>query len=84
MSSVPVNTSKAQEGPHGPCLYFGPGGERCGREAHANGYCSRHDPEGAPIAAGIPAKRFWALVGATAVLWPVLVDLIRVLIRWLR
>ncbi len=28
----------------GPCLYFGPQGQRCSRPALANGFCARHTP----------------------------------------
>lgn len=28
----------------GPCLYFGPQGQRCSRPAIANGFCARHTP----------------------------------------
>ena len=28
----------------GPCLYFGPQGQRCSRPAIANGFCARHSP----------------------------------------
>ena len=28
----------------GPCLYFGPQGQRCSRPAIANGFCARHMP----------------------------------------
>jgi hypothetical protein len=29
---------------YGPCLYFGPRGERCERRATATGFCRRHSP----------------------------------------
>jgi hypothetical protein len=28
----------------GPCLYFGPQGQRCSRPAIGNGFCARHTP----------------------------------------
>jgi hypothetical protein len=31
-------------GDQGPCLYFGPQGQRCDRPAIANGFCGRHLP----------------------------------------
>ncbi|MGH9703985.1 MAG: DUF5763 domain-containing protein [Candidatus Acidiferrales bacterium] len=84
MRVQPVNTLDAQKAPYGPCLFLGPRGERCSRQAAENGYCVNHDPEGPPIITGVPGKRFWALVGATAVLWPFLVDIVRIILRWLR
>jgi hypothetical protein len=38
--------SAARQNPddRGPCLYFGPQGQRCDRAAIANGFCARHLP----------------------------------------
>jgi hypothetical protein len=71
----------------GPCLYLGPAGQRCNRRAVEDGFCARHQPGGIPLAGlSIPqfSRRALALFGLIAVLWPVLADVIRELIRWLR
>jgi hypothetical protein len=69
----------------GPCLYLGPAGQRCDRRATEGGFCSRHQP-GAfreALRTQVP-RRAIATIGVLAILWPVLVDLIRELIRFLR
>ena len=33
------------EASYGTCLYFGPRGERCSREALASGFCAQHAPK---------------------------------------
>jgi hypothetical protein len=38
-------TDRKNSGDQGPCLYFGPQGQRCDRPAIANGFCARHLPE---------------------------------------
>ena len=38
-STIPKNS-----GDQGPCLYFGPQGQRCDRPAIADGFCARHLP----------------------------------------
>ena|ERR1700722_16500504 len=69
----------------GPCLYFGPTGQRCKRAAMEGGFCSRHQP-GSSQTLTIPqiSRRAFAVFGLLAVLWPVLADLIRELIRFFR
>jgi len=37
-------TSGKNRNDQGPCLYFGPQGQRCSRPAIANGFCARHMP----------------------------------------
>jgi hypothetical protein len=37
-------TSRKNSGDQGPCLYFGPQGQRCDRRALADGFCARHLP----------------------------------------
>ena len=39
-----ASTSRKNSGDQGPCLYFGPQGQRCDRRAIANGFCARHLP----------------------------------------
>jgi hypothetical protein len=65
------------------CLYLGPRGERCVRPAGESGFCDRHDPELARPAAGLLVKRLWAAVLALVFLWPLLMDFLRILRRWI-
>ena len=69
----------------GPCLYFGPRGQRCDRRATSAGFCAIHQPN-AVAAAGIPkpSKKFIAsLLAIAAVVWPYLADIVREVIRWI-
>jgi hypothetical protein len=71
----------------GPCLYLGPAGQRCSRRAVEGGFCARHQPRvGQFQGLSIPqvTRRGVALIGLLAVLWPVLADIVRELIRLLR
>lgn len=78
----------------GPCLFFGPAGERCDRRAVNSGYCSRHqdsridwsNANSVESSAALPqiSKRAIGAAGIIAVLWPILADLIREILRWLR
>lgn len=68
----------------GPCLYFGPRGQRCDRRALKGGFCAFHQPGG--IVAGIakPSKKLVAsLLAIVAVAWPYLADILREIIRWI-
>jgi hypothetical protein len=38
------STNGKNRNDQGPCLYFGPQGQRCGRPALSNGFCARHLP----------------------------------------
>ena len=71
----------------GPCLYLGSSGQRCNRRAVEGGFCARHQP-GADRLQGLSipqiTRRGVALIGLLAVLWPVLADIVRELIRLLR
>jgi hypothetical protein len=72
----------------GPCLYFGPRGQRCSRRALAGGFCAIHKPGGAPSGAtgatSKPSKKFIAsLLAIVAVIWPYLADIVREVIRWI-
>jgi hypothetical protein len=69
----------------GPCLYFGPRGQRCDRRASNAGFCAIHQPNGV-AASGIPkpSKKFIAsLLAIAAVVWPYLADIVREVIRWI-
>lgn len=87
-----LNVSPA--GDFGPCLYFGPGGERCSRRALEGGFCALHrrnapksldEPEEktgfGPV---LTPKRLGALIAAAAALWPFVADLVREILRHLR
>jgi hypothetical protein len=39
-----ASTDRKNSGDQGPCLYFGPQGQRCDRPAIADGFCARHLP----------------------------------------
>jgi hypothetical protein len=69
---------------HGPCLYFGPQGERCSRPALAGGYCARHHSD--PTFRS-PGRNYTRVLAATIALvlivWPYVSDLVRELVRWL-
>src|SRR5271167_2648316 len=39
-----IRNSRAPSNDQGPCLYFGPQGQRCSRPAVSNGFCGRHMP----------------------------------------
>ena len=69
----------------GPCLYFGPRGQRCDRRATNAGFCAIHQPNGV-AASGIskPSKKFIAsLLAIAAVVWPYLADIVKEVIRWI-
>jgi hypothetical protein len=78
----PIASGDADQG---PCLYFGPGGKRCGRRAIEGGFCALHQPGAKPVAQrAIGARRVIAILAALAALLPWLVDFVRELIRLLR
>jgi hypothetical protein len=76
-----------------PCLYLGPAGQRCPRCATPSGFCARHQPNAdssstfqgsfadKPL---LSPKRVGAILTILALLWPVLADLVRELIRYFR
>jgi len=87
----------ATSGDQGPCLYFGPAGERCDRRALRDGYCSAHlaskpnqlastDATAGP-AAEKPYQRtikvVSALIALLGFLAPLLENVIREFLRWL-
>src|ERR1700733_11119284 len=85
LPAPPTFEDSSQEADLGPCLYFGPAGERCDRRALEGGFCARHRPGAsrAGLSTQVP-KRAVAAAGVLAALWPILADLIRELIRLLR
>jgi hypothetical protein len=67
-----------------PCLYLGPAGQRCNRPATESGFCSRHQQEGTGSAAPLlPSRLVAVLLVILALLWPVLAEVVRELIRLL-
>ena len=73
----------------GPCLYLGSAGQRCNARATASGFCSRHQPNLAKAGERIdkPAispRRVGAIFTILALLWPLLADIVRALIRHFR
>jgi hypothetical protein len=65
----------------GPCLYLGPGGERCHRSARASGFCVAHESRNRTT----NPVRVWAAVAAiVALLWPYLGMVVREVIGWAR
>ncbi len=80
----PVATAETGETQGSPCLYLGPQGQRCSRSAGEGGYCDRHDPERAVPAGNEIAKRLWAAALLIIFLWPWLMDLYRMVSRWVR
>jgi hypothetical protein len=69
----------------GPCLYFGPAGQRCDRRATRDGFCDRHQPGAPAIASPIfTPKKVAAFLMALAVLWPELARLLSALARLFR
>ena len=88
--------SRSPSSDQGPCLYFGPQGQRCSRPAVANGFCATHLPAqprqtGQPDVVTAPSSRQKSrivafVLFAVAMLqsfWPAISDLIREIIRWL-
>ena len=66
--SVP---NRALPGDLGPCLYFGPAGQRCDRRATRDGFCQRHQPGTPTISAPfLTPKKLAAFLIALAMLWP--------------
>lgn len=84
MRVLHVTSPKAESEPARPCLHLGAGGERCTRPARESGFCERHDPDTRINIAGVLTKRLWAVFALLAVLWPLLVDVVREIIRRLR
>jgi hypothetical protein len=79
-------TRSTAESEQGPCLYFGPAGQRCSRPALAGGFCSRHSPDARTDAATttISPRKLIAILAAAVALWPILADVIRAILRFIR
>jgi hypothetical protein len=71
-------------GDQGPCLYLGPGGQRCDRRAIEGGYCARHRPGAICLPKlTFSKKTLAAIIGLAGILWPYLADLVREFVRWM-
>jgi|SRR5450432_896691 hypothetical protein len=87
---LPPAVAAASGGSQGPCLYFGPQGQRCSRPALVGGFCSRHlrngdqpNAEGPRPAPSRLPKIAVAGIGILAALWPIIFDILRVIVRWI-
>jgi hypothetical protein len=78
--SAPISGNDADQG---PCLYLGPSGQRCERRALEGGYCARHRPGAISLPKARPSRRTLAAIAAIAgVLWPLITDIVREILRW--
>jgi len=68
----------------GPCLYLGPGGQRCDRRAIEGGYCAKHRPGAISLPKpSFSKKTLAAIIGLAGIFWPYLADLVREFVRWM-
>jgi hypothetical protein len=86
---LPAPSEKNSPPDLGPCLYLGSAGQRCTARSLTNGFCSRHQPDeaGSGERADGPAvspRRVGAILTILALLWPLLADIVRALIRYFR
>lgn len=88
-----VLAGKQAAGDYGPCLFFGSAGQRCSGRAAASGFCRRHQPaarsfgeasESSPAKPVLSGRRVGVIFTILALLWPLLADIIRELLRWFR
>ncbi len=81
LDSPPTGPSR---GDLGPCLYFGPRGERCSRRAVRDGFCAVHQPGATPLKSATPAAKIIAAIAALiGMLTPFISDIVRAILRWL-
>lgn len=84
LQAAETPTEPVRGNSQGPCLYFGPKGERCCLAALEGGYCAAHQANGA---AGLSARSYSRVLAATIALilivWPYISDLVRDLLHWL-
>src|SRR5271168_3283704 len=82
-----MELAKPAPGDQGPCLYFGPRGERCGRRAVRDGFCTAHLPGATAFATAKSTTRskkvLAVLIAISGLLWPLLADIVREVLRWL-
>jgi hypothetical protein len=86
IEDFPALSEPIQEGGRepGPCLYFGPGGQRCSRPSLDGSFCASHGTRGGVKAAMRDYGRVLAAtVAIVALLWPYLHDVVREILQWL-
>ncbi len=82
---TPAPKSSGSQADQGPCLYFGPAGQRCSRRAATGGFCLQHQPDAIGVSApAISGKKMAAIGVAIAMLWPEIVKVASALIRLIR
>ena len=82
VSSSQTSTDPAAHKNWGPCLYFGPSGQRCAKPALEGGFCAVHSPGSSAITPN--RRRVLAAVAAIiGILWPYVDDVVREIIRWM-
>src|ERR1700684_1752994 len=82
---LPMAGAESSTGGQGPCLFLGPTGQRCARQAVDGGFCVRHQPGGTGAVtgtAGVPSRAFAAVVTIGILLWPYIADAVREILRW--
>ena|SRR5690348_9178169 len=83
LEASPVSPQGCQNPSNGPCLYLGPGGERCSRSALAGGYCAQHGDPTFRVLGRNYARVLAATIALVLIVWPYVSDLVRELLRWL-
>ena len=81
----PLESKPPASGPLGPCLYFGPQGQRCARPATEGGFCVKHQPGAVKPTSdrrGLP-QIVGAGIGILAAAWPIVFDVLRAILRWI-
>lgn len=81
----PVRKGDSPAGEQGPCLYLGPAGQRCNRPALVGGFCAKHRTGVGALEKkpSKPSRIVVAIAAIAGVLWPILSDLAREIIRWI-
>jgi hypothetical protein len=76
---------QGNRGDQGPCLYFGPAGQRCKERALAGGFCARHTSNAGPREATVTVspRKVIAILAAGVALWPILADVVRAILRYI-
>ena len=79
-----ISPATARTSDLGPCLYLGPEGQRCYRNAVMGSFCASHQPgTTARSRLGRPSKIVAAGAGILGVLWPYVYDFVHALMRLL-
>jgi hypothetical protein len=67
----------------GPCLYFGPRGQRCSRPAVQNCFCAQHQPGSLQAVARNLPRIVATVIAILIAIWPVIADFLRIIFRWM-